>query len=46
MSVALKLNADKTEFFVIGIKNQPQSLQIREQEIEEKTGEISGCNCR
>ena len=35
-SLALKLNADKTEFIVFGKKNQPQSLQLREKKIEEK----------
>ena len=34
--MALKINADKTEFTVLGKKNQPQWLQIREQKIEEQ----------
>ena len=34
-SLALKINADKTEFIVFVKKNQPQSLQIREQNIDE-----------
>ena len=36
-SLALKLNADKTEFIVFGKKNQPQSLQTREKNWRESS---------
>ena len=35
-ALAFKLNADKTELIVFGKKNQPQSLQNREQKMKRK----------